>query len=282
MPREISDALKMHIAQDSLTIALLVKIDRKDNTVIAFTNHQEDVTFDSQLYSSIPGFEFTEVKKNSNLSVDNAEILGIIDATNITDEDVNKGLYDQARVTVSIFNYEDITQHIMTIIYGVIGRITLRGGQYIAEVRGLSELLQHDHGRVYTPLCDAILGDTRCGVNLSTYTHSGIVSGSVNRYSFEFTGITTQADGYFDLGLVTWTSGLNTGVASQLKSYRGNTIVLFSEANEAIAIGDQFSITAGCDRTVGTCRTKFNNIVNFRGFPSIPGEDAVLRRGENA
>jgi uncharacterized phage protein (TIGR02218 family) len=32
---------------------------------------------------------------------------------------------------------------------------------------------------------------------------------------------------------------------------------------------------AGCDKRAETCRAKFGNFLNFRGFPHIPGEDWV-------
>ena len=44
-----------------------------------------------------------------------------------------------------------------------------------------------------------------------------------------------------------------------------------------IAIGDGFSVVAGCDKAFATCREKFSNTLNFRGFPSIPGDDLVTR-----
>jgi uncharacterized phage protein (TIGR02218 family) len=45
-----------------------------------------------------------------------------------------------------------------------------------------------------------------------------------------------------------------------------------------IAAGDAFTIVAGCDRRLESCRQKFANVLNFRGEPFIPGADAVLRR----
>ena len=45
----------------------------------------------------------------------------------------------------------------------------------------------------------------------------------------------------------------------------------------AIAEGDGFTIRAGCDKRMETCGEKFANTANFRGFPHIPGQDAVLR-----
>ena len=41
--------------------------------------------------------------------------------------------------------------------------------------------------------------------------------------------------------------------------------------------GDRLILTAGCDKRAETCSGKFGNIVNFRGFTHIPGQDAVIR-----
>ena len=40
--------------------------------------------------------------------------------------------------------------------------------------------------------------------------------------------------------------------------------------------GDTFVVTAGCDKRFDTCRDRFDNAVNFRGFPHIPGNDFVV------
>jgi uncharacterized phage protein (TIGR02218 family) len=44
-----------------------------------------------------------------------------------------------------------------------------------------------------------------------------------------------------------------------------------------IAVGDGFSVVAGCDKRLETCRNRFGNVANFRGFPHIPGQDTVIR-----
>ena len=44
-----------------------------------------------------------------------------------------------------------------------------------------------------------------------------------------------------------------------------------------IAVGDDFVVRAGCDKRLETCRDRFANVVNFRGFPHIPGQDTVIR-----
>jgi uncharacterized phage protein (TIGR02218 family) len=43
-----------------------------------------------------------------------------------------------------------------------------------------------------------------------------------------------------------------------------------------IAAGDAVVLRAGCDKQFSTCRAKFANAQNFRGFPHMPGNDFVL------
>ena len=45
---------------------------------------------------------------------------------------------------------------------------------------------------------------------------------------------------------------------------------------EPIMVGDTFTVTAGCDKTLATCRDRFANVDNFRGFPHIPGNDFIM------
>ena len=41
-------------------------------------------------------------------------------------------------------------------------------------------------------------------------------------------------------------------------------------------MADAFTVTAGCDKSFRTCKAKFDNAVNFRGFPHVPGVDFAL------
>ena len=69
------------------------------------------------------------------------------------------------------------------------------------------------------------------------------------------------------------------------KSAGGVTIELWQRLSEPIEAGDTFRIVAGCDKQFTTCRTKFANVPNFRGFPHVPGNDFMLsiasRRDKN-
>ncbi len=55
------------------------------------------------------------------------------------------------------------------------------------------------------------------------------------------------------------------------------TLTLLEDPVRAITQGDNFIARAGCDKRIATCGAKFANTANYRGFPNIPGQDAVLR-----
>jgi uncharacterized phage protein (TIGR02218 family) len=90
-------------------------------------------------------------------------------------------------------------------------------------------------------------------------------------------GLFAFASGHFRYGIVTFTSGVNNGVSADIESHlRADgtvTLVFWLPLPAKPSAGDTFSIIAGCDKSFDTCRTKFANVANFRGFPHMPGSD---------
>jgi hypothetical protein len=87
--------------------------------------------------------------------------------------------------------------------------------------------------------------------------------------------------GYFDYGLITFTSGLNNGLSMEIKSYVPGQLTLYLPMPYQPAIGDTYSLKAGCDKAFATCKTKFTNVVNFRGEPYLPGIDKLVQVGRS-
>lgn len=86
----------------------------------------------------------------------------------------------------------------------------------------------------------------------------------------------TFAEGYFTYGTVKWTGGQNAGYSSYVRDFVPGAVTIALPTYYPIAAGDTYSIVAGCDKQCGTCASRWNNIANFRGFPYIPGPDAIL------
>ncbi|MCR4283455.1 MAG: phage BR0599 family protein, partial [Bauldia sp.] len=130
--------------------------------------------------------------------------------------------------------------------------------------------------------CDADLGDARCGVNLAdpAFRGAGTVVAASDRRRFSASGLGDFAAGWFERGRLAWTSGANAGRAIEVRAHRVSggvaLIELWQPMYFAIAGGDEFTVTAGCDKRFETCKAKFANPANFRGFPHMPGNDFAL------
>ncbi len=153
------------------------------------------------------------------------------------------------------------------------------GGEFEAELRGLSDRLNQPQGRYYQKHCSAVLGDAKCGVDL---TAPGAfadvpVQASVDARVFTFAPVAGFADGWFERGRLAVQDGAGAGLLGLIKSDRtvdGSRVVeLWQSLRAEIVPGDTVRLEPGCDKRPETCAQKFDNFLNFRGFPHIPGED---------
>ncbi len=90
----------------------------------------------------------------------------------------------------------------------------------------------------------------------------------IDERRFEDTNL-TESDEYYKHGVVKFFG--STAFEGVVKEYKNKVVTLFTSPPYQISAGDKYSILAGCDKTFPTCRSKFNNTVNFRGEPYIPG-----------
>ena len=268
--------LKAHLAGETLTICTLWKITRTDAAVFGFTDNSRDITYGGLLYEAATGHTPSGVKTTSDLSVDNLEVQSILSSGKITEADLQAGLWDYATIEIMIVNYKALADGHMMLRKGWIGNVKTGRTIFVAELRGMMQPLQQSIGRIYTAACDANLGDARCGVTLASYTVTGSVTTATSGRVFTDTA-RTEADNYFAGGLITWTSGDNDTYRMEVKSSTSAGVVTLQQAMpNATVIGDTYSLSAGCDKLLETCKTKYNNVINFRGFPHVPGQDKMI------
>jgi uncharacterized phage protein (TIGR02218 family) len=153
------------------------------------------------------------------------------------------------------------------------------GGAFQAELRGLTEALNQPQGRAFQRSCPAILGDAHCGLNLNQPGFSielAVESISENRV-LAFANLDEFDDRWFENGRLIVLSGAGKGVVGIIKNDRISTVSrkveLWQDLGARLSVGDMVRLESGCDKRAKTCRFKFNNFLNFRGFPDIPGED---------
>ena len=208
---------------------------------------------------------------------------GALVSAGLTEDDIAAGLYDAAAVETWLVNWANPEERLLLDV-GALGEIRRTGdGAFAAEVRGLMHRLDEERGRLYRATCAADLGDLRCGVDASdpALSTTGAVARTDGALGFAADALAGFADGFFTGGRLVWTGGANAGLAVEVKAHRvgggGAEIDLWRRAPRPVAVGDSFRIAAGCDKSFATCRRKFANGVNFRGFPHMPGNDFVVR-----
>lgn len=255
---------------------------RRDDVVLGFTDHDRDIVLGGVTCRAAAGLSGSEATQQFGFAVGGSEIAGALAADTLNEDDLAAGRYDAAGVKLYLVDWSDPEWRVL-LAAGVLGEVRREGAAFTAEVRGLAHRLAEESGRLYTPACSADLGDARCTVDLAqaTYRGSGTVASAGGASALIATGLGDFADGWFTAGRLAWESGANAGIAVEVKSHRATAedvrLELWQAMPEAIAPGDAFVVTAGCDKRFSTCRDRFANAVNFRGFPHIPGNDFLIR-----
>lgn len=279
--RSLDPAYAAHIASGATTLCTCWRLTRRDGVVLGFTDHDRPLSFLGTDFLPAGGLEGGTATHKLGPQVDTTEVVGVLTSDAIAEDDILVGRYDGAIVETWRVNWRDPPVRDLT-GRATIGEITREDGRFRAELRSGQAALNVVRGRVYQRLCDATLGDTRCGIDLDNpaYKAEATVLAVLDPDRLSVAGVAGFAAGWFGFGKAVWTSGRRGGLDDQILSHTrvgGADIFGFAQpVGDWVAIGDAFTVTAGCDRLFSTCKAKFANSVNFRGFPHVPGNDFVL------
>lgn len=267
-------------------MATCFKIERKDGTVFRFTGHDKQLTLDGELFTPMGGVDASAKRKQSALQDHDIELRGVISSNKITSSDLRAGRYRDAKITEKLCDWKYPFAGTWGSAVYWIGDVKFNGEVWECQIAGLSRWLRHRVGNIFTRNCEVTLGDAKCKVALGPFTVPGVgllglVDGEKRRIiranPAQLSG--SYVDHWFRHGKVTFTSGANNGLKGDVAAYTQATreIELQLPMPFEIALADTFDIIAGCDKRSSTCISKFNNIINYRGDPFLPGSDKVLR-----
>ncbi|QIB35100.1 DUF2163 domain-containing protein [Ancylobacter pratisalsi] len=278
--REMADGLAASLAAGVTTLARCWRLTRADGVVIGLTEHDEDLVVDGTLFRAGGGVGGSEDRSTLGFAVGGGELSAALTSELIEEGDLLAGRFDGASVELLIADW-NVPADFILLRRGTIGEVRRENGAFVAELRSLATQLNVVRGRLFTAGCDADLGDARCAVALGSpaYRGTGNISAVEGAGLFVASGLDGFAGGWFTQGRLEFTSGANAGFACEVKSHRadgGVRLDLWQRPPEALAPGDAFTVSAGCDKRFETCRDRFANTLNFRGFPHMPGNDAVL------
>lgn len=277
--------LATHVGLAATTLATALKVTRADATVYGFTSADQDATISSVLYKARPGLDVTSLALSAGLNVDNLELTTLDDGTVFTKADVLGGRWRGAAFVLFRYNWANVSDGIDTLMAGTFGDVELRRGMVVAELRGLQQHLQQPVGAVSSKTCRNRLGlnngiDSFCSVALGPFTVTGSVTTATSAQVFT-DSTKAQAAGYFDEGLLTWTSGGNAGLTVRIKTFASGVFTLALPMLGTVSVGHTYSAIAGCrKRLTEDCITKFNNVLQFNGEPHRPLTNDLTKTAE--
>lgn len=272
--------LHAHLATGLTRVCQCWSLRRTDGVTFGFTDHDCPLTFEGITFAADSGLSAKALSSSTGLSVNNSEAVGLLQSEVITEADIAAGRYDNAEVTNWLVQWDNVDARQIK-FRGTIGDITRQNGSFEAELRGLTDALNQPQGRSYLKTGGSVVGDTHCGVDLNdpAYRVEATVAEVVSDGVFRV-GVGGYAEGWFSHGsaLILDGSGVNLTGAIKLDRITGGLreIVLWEPLKAGLQPGDRVRLTAGCDGTASTCRDKFGNFADFRGFPHIPGDDWLM------
>ncbi|GAA3873083.1 DUF2163 domain-containing protein [Celeribacter arenosi] len=270
--------LKEHLSTGTTKMCRCWAVTRRDGGVFGFTDHDRDLNFEGIVFKADTGLSAGALEQSTGLSVDNTEALGALSSASVDEGDLIAGRFDGAVVRAWFVNWADVEQRVLE-FHGTFGEITRSGGAFRAELRSLTEALNQPQGRIYQPACTAVLGGVGCGFDLDLpgYSCEIEVEKVEGGRLFMFSDLSGFDDRWFERGKLVVLTGHAAGMTGMVKNDRldaqQRTVELWESLGDTVVLGDSVRIEAGCDRRHETCRLKFDNFLNFRGFPHIPGDD---------
>lgn len=273
--------LLAHLGTGVTTTCRCWALTRRDGVVMGFTDHDRALEFEGVRFRPDTGLSALALQQTTGLSVDNTEALGALSDAAIREADIEAGRYDGAELRAWLVNWQDVTARAL-IFAGTIGELRRAGGAFEAELRGLTDALNVPLGRVFQKRCSAVLGDRDCTFDLNTpgYVSERPAEVVEENRVFRFGEMGGFAEDWFRHGVIRVLSGAATGLIGLIKRDRmesaGRVIELWQPLGATVLQGDALRIEAGCDKRMSTCQFKFDNLLNFRGFPDIPGDDWTI------
>jgi hypothetical protein len=94
--------------------------------------------------------------------------------------------------------------------------------------------------------------------------------------SVQVNGELASEDYYYYQGELKITGGDNNGQRRMILNLEDGIVTVAWPFTYDVELGDTYELYPGCDKKPETCKDKFNNLANFKGFPYIPKVEETI------
>ncbi len=255
---------------------------RRDGVALGFTSHDHDQIVGGVHLSAQPGLAPTKIVSTLGTQSDGLDIDGAFTADALREDDLGNGRWDGAKMHIFLYDWNDLSADIQTLARGELGEVRQSNGAFTAEFLGLTAQLDHEVAPVTSPTCRARFGDHHCKLNRQRFAHilrvervmgnrlmiDGPIAGDISDFAF---------------GELRWLTGPATGLSTYILDSDTVSLTLveippiIATISQDEILGYRVEAIMGCNKSISTCSNRFQNSVNFRGEPYLPGNDLLTR-----
>ena len=265
---------RVYMATELEGVATFWRIWRRDGVALGFTSHDRDLSFGGIRHRAAPGMLPSAIRRSRDFELDSAEVQGALAHDAISAQDLEEGRYDGARIAIGIVDWETLENAVL--YRGTVGEIAHAGTAFEAELVSDKAALAIDPVPRTSPTCRARFCGKECGISRTMVTHDVVVSGidlDANSVSIGPDVDTAALVG----GRWRWIDGPQAGLEMQVNRVEGTALILDRDLDAGVSPGLRAIAIEGCDHTLATCHSRFDNSANFRGEPFLPGNDLLVR-----
>lgn len=277
--KQIPIQLDQAYQQQTRGTCFLAKIVTRDGQVFPFTTLDTVIRFNDGLHdlTYVPNQSLVpqNLQSTADLDVDNTELHGWF--SDIVEDAAVAGVLRSAEITLYRVAFSRLSYGAEIIAYGLVGRIeyaAAKDGSRKVEFRGLDQLLKAARNPLYSLTCRHDFGDENCGMPF-VWEAASVAEVSDPHMRFRVTGI-TRPDDWFELGVVMFDSGPNTGKDVEIESWTSDGwVTLAFPSPHAITVAANTRLRQDCDKTEFRCKA-YGNIINMGAEHLTPVQDQSL------
>ena len=262
------------LTADLDTVATYWRIFRTDGVALGFTTHDRDLWFGGVRHRAGPGMLPSALRLTDDLTDDGADVTGALSHDSITEVDCAAGRFDGARMEIGVVDWQSLES--AALYGGTITRMTREGAGFSAQLQSAKAAFDRDPVPRSSPGCRARFCGPGCDLPPTAYTHRAVVDGGdAGTRRIRFVDLPDPAR--FLHGELRWIDGPYTGQVMAILAADDQGLALDRPIDDPPPAGTRAMLREGCDRTIGTCTTRFGNAANFRGEPFLPGNDMLMQ-----
>jgi len=268
------ESTRVWFSQPLETVAIWWRLERRDGVTLGFTSHDRDLAFDGLVHRTAPGMVPSAIRRTADFEADSAEVEGALSHDAIREADLAAGRFDGGAIAMGLVDWESLER--MTLYAGTIGTVGHEGAGFSAELRSVKDQLARQIVPRTAPTCRAEFCAEGCTLSAIRFTHqASIAEISADGGSVRVEG--GPAGGLLAFGTLRWIDGPDAGLTRRIEAAEGAWLVLDRTTSISVVAGTRIELREGCDHTLETCATRFDNAINFQGEPFLPGNDLLTR-----